>query len=106
MPKFKITPLTESKLSKTITKIAHDEPLEKSGFVTSSNDKTTHYKTKTFRLRQSDAMNLTNVVKEINKANHRKMYSDSEVIRGLINYISDNIDSHIKKLISYTNSSS
>ncbi len=106
MPKLKINPPLESKLSKTITKIAQEEKIEKSGFITSSNVKTTHYKIKTFRLRQSDAINLTTIVKEINKSNHRKIYSDSEVIRGLINYISDNIDSHIKKLSIYINNSS
>ncbi|WP_218459774.1 hypothetical protein [Rickettsia sp. TH2014] len=106
MRKSKINPLTESKLSKTVAKIIAEKPIEKSGFITSSNNKTTHYKTKTFRLRQLDAENLIKIVKVINNHNHRKIYSDSEVIRGLINFISDNLDVNIKKLTSYINSSS
>jgi ribosomal protein L30/L7E len=106
MPKFKIKPPLESKLSKTITKIAQDGEIEKSGFVNSSNDKTIYYKTKSFRLRQSDAINLTMIVKEVNKTSHRKIYSDSEVIRGLINYVSDNIEVSLKKLSVYIKNSS
>ncbi|EER20810.1 MULTISPECIES: hypothetical protein [spotted fever group] len=106
MHKSKINPLAESKLSKTVAKIIAEKPIEKSGFITSSNNKTTHYKTKTFRLRQLDAENLIKIVKVVNNHNYRKMYSDSEVIRGLINFISDNLDSNIKKLTSYINSSS
>lgn len=106
MSKLKINPPLESKLSKTIAKIAQDEEIEKSGFITNSNDKTIYYKTKSFRLRQSDAANLTMIAKEINKSSHRKIYSDSEIIRGLINYISDNLDVSLKKLSSYVKSSS
>jgi hypothetical protein len=106
MHKSKLNPFAESKLSKTVTKIIANKPIEKSGFITSSNDKTTHYKTKTFRLRQLDAENLIKIVKAVNSHNHRKIYSDSEVIRGLINFISDNLDSNIKKVTNYINSSS
>ena len=100
-----ITP-GESKLSKTIARITQDQPIEKSGFVSPENDKTIYYKTKSFRLRQSDATNLVMIVKEINKASDRKIYSDSEVIRGLINYISDNLEHSIKKLSLYVKNSS
>lgn len=106
MHKSKINPLAESKLSKTVAKIIAEKPIEKSGFITSSNNKTTHYKTKTFRLRQLDEENLIKIIKSVNHSNHRKTYSDSEVIRGLINFISDNLDANIKKLTSYINSSS
>lgn len=106
MHKSRINPFIESKLSKTVAKIISEKPIEKSGFITSYHDKTTRYKTKTFRLRQLDAENLTNIVRTINNHDNRKIYSDSEVIRGLINYISDNLDSNIKKLTTYINNSS
>jgi predicted transcriptional regulator len=106
MHKSKINPLAESKLSQTVAKIISEKPIEKSGFITSSNNKTTHYKTKTFRLRQLDAENLIKIIKAVNHYNHRKTYSDSEVIRGLINFISDNLDTNVKKLTNYINASS
>lgn len=106
MPKFKIPPLTESKLSKVVAKIAKDETIEKSGFITDYSDKTIYFKTKSFRLRQLDFMNLTSIVKEINRNSDRKIYSDSEVIRGMINYISENLDINSKKLMTYIKNSS
>ncbi|WPY01865.1 hypothetical protein Trichorick_01788 (plasmid) [Candidatus Trichorickettsia mobilis] len=106
MSKIKITPHGESKLSKTIAKFSQDIPLEKTGFINQSNDKTIYFKTKSFRLRQSDFANLSQIVHEINKASERKNYSDSEVIRGIINYISDNLDNNLKKLIKHVKDSS
>jgi|APCry1669193128_1035447.scaffolds.fasta_scaffold172531_1 hypothetical protein len=106
MPKFKIQPSSESKLSKTVAKIAQDSTIEKTGFITDYNDRTIYYKTKSFRLRQLDSMNLAAIVKEINKNSDRKIYSDSEVIRGIINYISEHSDANIKKLMPYIKNSS
>ena len=106
MPKFKIQPSKESKLSRTVAKIAQDEVVEKSGFIADYNNKTIYYKTKSFRLRQLDSMNLASIVKEINKNSDRKIYSDSEVIRGIINYISEHSDTNIKKLMPYIRNSS
>jgi effector-binding domain-containing protein len=105
MRKPKFIPSTESKLSKTISKISSLEETEKTGFLTSQNDKT-FFKTKSFRLRQADFINFSVIVQEINKNNDRKVYSDSEVIRGMINYVSNNYEPIIKKLISYIKDSS
>lgn len=106
MANIKLNPPAESKLSKIVAKISQEKFIEKSGFTSYTEDKTIYYKTKSFRLRQSDFANLALIVKEINKLNDRKIYSDSEVIRGLINYTSDNITTHIKRLISYVKNSS
>jgi hypothetical protein len=105
MPKFRIPPSSESKLSRVVAKIAQDGEIEKSGFIPDSN-KTVYYKTKSFRLRQSDSVNLANIIKKINQDSNRKIYSDSEVIRGMINYISEHSDTNLKKLISHVKSSS
>jgi len=105
MPKIRINPLGESKLSKTIAKFSEDTPMKKTGFV-NSNDKTIYFKTKSFRLRQSDFANLSQIVHEINKESERRNYSDSEVIRGIINYVSINLESNIKKLIKHVKDSS
>jgi hypothetical protein len=105
MPKFKIPPNKESKLSRVVAKIALDGEIEKSGFIP-DNNKTVYYKTKSFRLRQLDSVNLANIIKRINQNSDRKIYSDSEVIRGMINYISEFSDTNIKKLISYVKNSS
>ena len=40
MPKFKIQPSKESKLSRTVAKISQDEVVEKSGFIADYNNKT------------------------------------------------------------------
>jgi hypothetical protein len=101
----KLAPQSESKLSKAIAKITQNETYEKTGFLEKI-DKTAYYKTKSFRLRQPDFANLSMIVNEINKASERKIYSDSEVIRGIINYMSDNLDSNIKKVILYVKNSS
>ena len=101
----KLTPQLESKLSKTLAKIAHNEISEKTGFIENNPDKTIYFKTKSFRLRQADSANLSLIVKEINKLSERKIYSDSEVIRGVINYFSDNLNA-LKKLLEYVKNSS
>jgi hypothetical protein len=102
----KLVPQSESKLSKTLAKIAHNEIAEKTGFIDNKIDKTIYFKTKSFRLRQADSNNLFLIVKEINKLSERKIYSDSEVIRGIINYISDNLPATAKKLLTYVRNSS
>ena len=55
---------------------------------------------------QSDFANLSQIVHEINKESERRNYSDSEVIRGIINYVSINLESNIKKLIKHVKDSS
>lgn len=102
----KLTPQPESKLSKTLARIAHGEPSEKTGFIENNIDKTIYFKTKSFRLRQADYSNLSMIIKEINKLSERKTYSDSEIMRGMVNYFSDNLPSVAKKLLAYVKNSS
>ena len=106
MSKLRFPPSNESKLSKTLAKMSQDDNSEKTGFITSKNDKTTYFKTKSFRLRELDFANLLFIVKEINKKSERKTYSESEIIRGIINYISDNLESNSKKVLTYIKNSS
>jgi hypothetical protein len=102
----KFTPSVESKLSKTVAEIALNKPSEKAGFINTKTENTTYFKTKSFRLRPQDSANLSELMREINQLSERKTYSESEVIRGVINYITDNLDSHIKKLTPYIRTSS
>ena len=45
--------------------------------------------------------NFQNIVSYVNKNKDRKVYSDSQIIRGIINYFSENIDSDFKKIIDH-----
>ena len=106
MHKSKVTAPNESKLSRTLAKFSQNIPTEKAGFITHNSDKTIYFKTKSFRLRQTDFINLSKIVSKINKESTRKNYSDSEVIRGIINYISEGLEGHSKKLINHIKDSS
>lgn len=101
----KLNSLSESKLSKTITQITEGGNIEKTGFIKPSN-KSSLFKTKSFRLREADFVSLSNITAKINNSDERMNYSDSQIIRGLINYISDNMDNNLKKILSYIKSSS
>lgn len=101
----KLKNTSESKLSRTLNTLDKDEPLEKTGFVKKT-QKSSLLKTKSFRLREADVANFINIVSYVNSNEDRMEYSDSQVIRGLINYISDNVDNNIKKLMPYVRSSS
>lgn len=81
------------------------EKIEKTGFIKKTK-KTSLFKTKSFRLREADLINFTNIVSHVNGQEERMEYSDSQVIRGIINYISDNADGNIKKLMPYIRTSS
>lgn len=81
------------------------DKIEKTGFIQKTK-KTSLFKTKSFRLREADLMNFTNIVSHVNGQEERMEYSDSQVIRGIINYISDNTDGNIKKLMPYIRTSS
>lgn len=81
------------------------DKIEKTGFIKKTK-KTSLFKTKSFRLREADLMNFTNIVSHVNGQEERMEYSDSQVIRGIINYISDNTDGNIKKLMPYIRTSS
>ena len=101
----KLGSIPESKLSKTINSLTIGTPLDKTGFIKNSN-KSSLFKTKSFRLRESDFINLSNIVSHVNNNNARMVYSDSQVIRGLINYISDTVDSNLEKVLLYIQNSS
>ena len=101
----KLKTLPESKLAKTLSRLSENEQLEKTGLIQSST-KSFLYKTKSFRLREEDLISLTNIVSHVNSRSTRQVYSDSQVIRGLINYLSDNVDSNINKILPYIKSSS
>lgn len=102
----KLTSLeSESKLAKTIKQLQSAEHKEKTGFVKNPN-KSSAFKTKSFRLREADFVNLSNIANQINTMDDRMSYSDSQIIRGLINFVSDNIDTHLKKILPYVKSSS
>ena len=51
-------------------------------------------------------ISLSTITTKINNSDERMSYSDSQVIRGIINYISDNMDNNLKKLLPYIKSSS
>jgi hypothetical protein len=97
--------MSESKLTKALTQITTGESIEKTGLVNTSG-KSSLFKTKSFRLRETDFINLSNIVSHINNTSTRMTYSDSQIIRGLINYISDNMDSNLKKIMPYIQNSS
>lgn len=102
----KLGAASSSKLTQALNQITrHAENREKTGFITSSN-KTSLFKTKSFRLREADLMNFKNIVSYVNTNDDRMKYSDSQIIRGLINYFSENIDKDFKKIISHIKTSS
>jgi len=101
----KLKGVTESKLTKALNQITTEQIPSKTGFLAEIN-KSSLYKTKSFRLREADIANLENIVSYVNNSEDRRKYTDSQIIRGLINYVSDNADSHIKKLMPYIRSSS
>lgn len=101
----KLKESSESKLSKALNVLEQSNNSQKTGFLQKSK-KSALLKTKSFRLREADIDNFNNIVSYVNKNDNRMEYSDSQVIRGLINYISDNADSNIKKLMNYIRSSS
>ena len=91
---------SESKLTKALTKLADSSKIEKTGFVTKS-AKSSLFKTKSFRLRELDLANFQNIMSYVNKNNDRMDYSHSQIIRGLINYCSDNIEEDCKEMMPY-----
>ena len=101
----KIQNSTITKLSKTLKDLENNNFIENTGFIQNSK-KSSLLKTKSFRLREADLKSFANIVSYVNSSENRKEYSDSQVIRGLINYISDNVDSNIKKVMPYIRSSS
>lgn len=105
MLKKKIKINTESKLTQTLQKLSTGATTEKAGFI-DNNKKTSLIRLKSFRLRETDLINLSNIVSYVNSHDARMKYSNSQVIRGLINYISNNINDNISPLMEYIKSSS
>lgn len=87
---------TNSKLEKALVQIGEKKEIEKSGFVKKVN-KTSLFKTKSFRLREFEIENLKNVAAHINQKDERKIYTDSQIIRGIINFCSQNIETDLKR---------
>lgn len=101
----KLKNASESKLSKALHTVMNDTTVEKTGFV-GQTKKTSLFKTKSFRLRESDLTNFKNITAYINRKEDRMQYSDSQIIRGFINYFSDNIENDLDKIITYVRTSS
>ena len=101
----KLKGASDSKLTKALNQIIEHSNVEKTGFVTNTK-KTSLFKTKSFRLREADLVNFANITSYVNNNDDRMRYSDSQIIRGLINYFSDHIDSDFKKIITYIRTSS
>jgi len=101
----KLKGVAESKLTKALNRITTDQTSIKTGFLVETK-KSSLFKTKSFRLREADVANLENIVSYVNNKNDRMKYSDSQIIRGLINYFSENADNHITKAMPYIKSSS
>lgn len=101
----KLTTTVESKLSKTLSQITSGQSIEKVGFVRPQN-KFASFKSKSFRLRESDFVNLSTISSQINSGDDRMIYSDSQIIRGMINYVSANLDRNLKGLMLYIKDSS
>jgi flagellar basal body P-ring protein FlgI len=95
----------QSKLEKVVSQISEGSTIEKTGFI-KKNKTSTSFKSKTFRLREPDFINLSNIILRINREEQRVEYSDSQVIRGLINYFADNMETQFKKILPYIKSSS
>lgn len=97
---------SNTKLSRVVSNLTvTSNTVEESGFIQKTK-KSSLLKTKSFRLREADLMNFANIVSYVNKHEERMEYSDSQVLRGLINYLSDNADTNIKKLMPYIRTSS
>lgn len=101
----KLKGASDSKLTKALNKITEESSqIEKSGFIKDKNKPL--FKTKSFRLREADLINFKNIISYTNDNDDRMNYSDSQVLRGLINYFADNIEKDYKKIIKYIQTSS
>lgn len=94
-----------TKLAKIINQISEGKLIEKPGFIKKTKNTAT-FKSKTFRLREPDFINLSSIISQINEEEERIEYSDSQVIRGLINYMANNMKTKLKKILPYIKSSS
>jgi len=101
----KLNLAAKSKLSQTLDQMSQGTIVEKTGFIKKTS-KSQLFKTKSFRLRETDISNLSNIANTINALDNRMYFHDSQIIRGIVNYISDNLDTHKTKLLPYINSSS
>lgn len=95
MQKNKLNHNIATKLSQTIDQI-NQSPQKNNGF--GYKDKTAS-KAKTFRLRIADLNNLVKIVDTINKFENRKHYSESEILRGMIDLVANSKD--FKKLLNH-----
>ena len=101
----KLKGAADSKLTKALNQITESVQTEKTGFINEKDNKVL-FTTKSFRLREADVNNFKNIISYINKTDDRKKYSDSQILRGLINYFSNNIEKNYDKVITYIKTSS
>lgn len=101
----KLKSAADSKLTKALNQITENVQTEKTGFIKETTNKSL-FKTKSFRLREADLSNFKSIISYINETEERRKYSDSQVLRGLINYFSDNVEKDRDKIITYIKNSS
>lgn len=101
----KLQNLSESKLSKALVQITENQEIEKTGFIKPSK-KEALIKTKSFRFREEDLVNFSKIISCVQNNETRMIYSESQIIRGLVNYVANNVDGNIKKLMPFIKTSS
>lgn len=101
----KLQSAPKSKLKTTLTAISSDVCLEKQGLLKRIH-KSSLPKAKSFRLRDFEMKNLSNIKTHINNNCDRMEYSDSQVIRGIINYVSQHLDKDVTSILACVRNSS
>ncbi len=94
----KLNKIPQSKLATAAKKNDEQKIHDNNGFMYKAD---TTLKTKSFRLSEYDKQNLKNLTIIINKNSDRKRCTESRVIRGIINYVSKNIDKDLQKIMPY-----
>ena len=96
------TSIKKSKLANTIEKMSQSKEISDVSIWKSKTVKSnTWAKTLSVKLRVSDDNNLIKIVDSINSISDRKVYKESDIIRAMINFYFDNIDSNKSKLLHY-----
>ncbi len=91
---------SNSKLATALNSFEQENSsLPKMGFNTKNNTK--NIKTISIRLRESDFQNLSKISKFINEQELRRNFSQSQIIRGLINFSAENYDKINKKILNF-----
>tara|TARA_B110000967_G_scaffold193237_1_gene220603 strand:+ start:283 stop:597 length:315 start_codon:yes stop_codon:yes gene_type:complete len=93
----KLKDASNSKLTSALIQLSDPLETKKTGFIIDT--KKLPLKTKSFKLREEDLVNYNNIISYINNNNDRMKFSDSQIIRGLINYFANNMDKDFKKVM-------